>query len=308
MTLTPYLFEELEQDRIINVASVPQRSPFRYPGGKTWLVPYIRQWLKSLPYKIDHFIEPFCGGGIISLTVAFEQLADHITMVELDNQVAAVWKAILYGDGEWLANEISGFDLNFQIVKELLSKNCLTVKEKALQTIVKNRVNRGGILASGAGMVKNGENGKGIASRWYPETLKKRILDIITVKNRITFIEGNGVEVIRQNTSNAKAAFFIDPPYTVAGKKAGNRLYAFSELDHNELFRIVSNLRGKFLMTYDDTQEIRDLAKVYNFEVANITMKNTHHAKMTELLISQELGWVFSFSGNKSLNISESTL
>ena len=29
----------------VNVASVPQRSPFRYPGGKTWLVPYVRSWL-----------------------------------------------------------------------------------------------------------------------------------------------------------------------------------------------------------------------------------------------------------------------
>ena len=26
-------------DRAVNVASVPQRSPLRYPGGKTWLVP-----------------------------------------------------------------------------------------------------------------------------------------------------------------------------------------------------------------------------------------------------------------------------
>lgn len=25
--------------RIINVASIPQRIPFRYPGGKTWLEP-----------------------------------------------------------------------------------------------------------------------------------------------------------------------------------------------------------------------------------------------------------------------------
>lgn len=32
-------------DKPVNVASVPQRSPFRYPGGKTWLVPYVRDWL-----------------------------------------------------------------------------------------------------------------------------------------------------------------------------------------------------------------------------------------------------------------------
>ena len=26
----------------VNVASVAQRSPLRYPGGKTWLIPHIR--------------------------------------------------------------------------------------------------------------------------------------------------------------------------------------------------------------------------------------------------------------------------
>jgi hypothetical protein len=58
---------------------------FRYPGGKTWLVPRIRQWLASLETKPAEFVEPFAGGGIVSLTVAFEQLADSVTMVELDD-------------------------------------------------------------------------------------------------------------------------------------------------------------------------------------------------------------------------------
>ena len=30
-----------ERRRVVNVASVKQRSPFRYPGGKTWLVPEV---------------------------------------------------------------------------------------------------------------------------------------------------------------------------------------------------------------------------------------------------------------------------
>ena len=31
---------EERDERVVNVASVPQRSPFRYPGGKTWLITF----------------------------------------------------------------------------------------------------------------------------------------------------------------------------------------------------------------------------------------------------------------------------
>lgn len=85
--------------RVVNVASVPQRSPFRYPGGKTWLIPRIRQWLGSLPQRPAELIEPFAGGAIVSLTVTAEGLADHVTMVELDDAVAAVWQTIIHDDG-----------------------------------------------------------------------------------------------------------------------------------------------------------------------------------------------------------------
>ena len=51
-------------DHVVNVASVPQRSPFRYPGGKTWLVPYVRLWLSSITPPLQELIEPFAGGRI----------------------------------------------------------------------------------------------------------------------------------------------------------------------------------------------------------------------------------------------------
>src|SRR5690606_13772230 len=166
-------------EKIINVASVTHRSPFRYPGGKTWLVPRIKTWLKSLDNKPVEFIESFAGGGIVGLTVAFEGLAQHVTLVELDKQVAAVWQTIIEnGEGPWLADRIRFFDLTPENVDELLLKIDVPLRELAFQTIVKNRIKRGGILAHGAGRIKYGENGRGIASRWYPETLRKRILDI----------------------------------------------------------------------------------------------------------------------------------
>lgn len=280
-----------QKDKIVNVASVPLRSPFRYPGGKTWLVPRIRRWLASLPSKPDEFIEPFTGGGIVGLTVAFEDLANRVTLVELDHQIAAVWKTILYGDGEWLANMIVDFDFSAEMVEAELARTDLSIKEQAFQTILKNRVNRGGILAPGAGKVKYGENGKGLASRWYPETLSNRIRKITKIRDKFTFIEGDGIEVLEENSHLAGAVFFIDPPYTAGGKRAGNRLYTHYELDHDKLFNVSSRLTGDFLMTYSNDKDVKNLARKYHLAMKEIAMKNTHHAKMTELLIGRNLDW-----------------
>ncbi|HLK56756.1 MAG TPA: DNA adenine methylase [Chthonomonadaceae bacterium] len=291
-SLFPEEIEEESNAQIVNVASVPQRSPFRYPGGKTWLVPCIRQWLYSLPVKPQEFLEPFTGGGIIGLTVAFEGLAHHVTMIERDEQVSAVWETILDGGGKRLAERIQHFELTEETVRSVLSMQDVTGEELAFQTILRNRVNHGGILASGSGMIKYGENGKGLKSRWYPGTLARRILEIGMVKQRICFVQGDGMTYLRENAHRTDAVFFIDPPYTAAGKKAGKRLYTYNELDHETLFSIAETLQGDFLMTYDNAEGVRALAERHNFDVEAIAMKNTHHAEMTELLIGRNLDWV----------------
>jgi DNA adenine methylase len=296
--MQPTLFGEESSkfsNGVVNVASVPQRSPFRYPGGKTWLMPRLRQWLRSQSVKPNEFIEPFGGGGIASLTTAFEGLAEWVTLVERDEEIAAVWRVILQqpGGGEWLADRIIHFDLTPLNVQEVLSKLEPTLRELAFRTLLKNRINHGGILAPGAGILKNGENGKGMKSRWYPETLRKRILDIVKQRDNIQFIEGDGMQVLVKNATRADVVFFIDPPYTAGnGKRAGSRLYTYNELDHEELFRIVSTLKGDFLMTYDNAPDVLKLAEEYRFDTQPIAMKNTHHAEMSELLIGRDLSWV----------------
>lgn len=141
--------------KVVNVASVPQRSPFRYPGGKTWLIPVVRKWLKQTNDS-KKLVEPFAGGGIVSLTAAFENLADTIVMVELDPEVAAVWEVMINGDHNWLANKIYGFDLTAENANAILQKEDKTTEEQAFSTIIKNRIFHGGIITKGAGLIKNG--------------------------------------------------------------------------------------------------------------------------------------------------------
>jgi DNA adenine methylase len=279
---------DFEMSKPVNVASVPHRSPFRYPGGKTWLVPYIRSWLAAQQPRFSVLIEPFAGGGIVGLTAGFENLADNVVLIERDSSVAAVWRTIFGGQANWLANRILGFHMSRANVNTVFQQASETQREKAFAVILRNRVQRGGIMAPGAGLIKSGENGRGLLSRWYPETLARRIREIAMMQDRFMFIEDDGFEIIRRYADDEGAAFFVDPPYTIASR----RLYPHWKIDHRNLFTILSKIKGDILLTYDNTDEISSLASEFGFETKAIAMKNTHHARKTELLIGKDLSWL----------------
>jgi DNA adenine methylase len=281
-----------EDKKAVNVASIPQRSPFRYPGGKTWFVPTLRKWLKSKHKKPSLLVEPFAGGGIISLTAIFENMVDEALMVELDDQVAAVWQSIVDGHADWLINKILNFELNINNLSSELNKNHIDIRSKAFQTILKNRTYHGGILAAGSGLVKYGENGKGLSSRWYPLTLANRIKAINYIKNKLIFIHDDGIKVMCKYAPKKDVVYFIDPPYTAGGKRAGARLYKHYDIDHEHLFSLCKTLKGDFIITYDNAEEVKSLANKYGFKTKPISMKNTHHAEMTELIIGKDLSWL----------------
>lgn len=280
---------------VVNVAQIPQRSPFRYPGGKTWLVPTLRRWLTSIPRKPKYFVEPFVGGGIISLTVAFEDLADHVFMVELDHDIAAVWKTMLSEENDWLADRVASFEMTLPNLREELGKEPRNAKTLAFHTILRNRTYHGGILAPGSGILKYGENGKGVNSRWYPQTLARRIRNIQHVRHKVTFLEADGIGTIQHEAPKRSAVFFVDPPYTAAGKKAGKRLYVHHEIDHERLFAACEEIRGDFLMTYDHVDDLIAKAEQHGFVTDTVAMTNTHHRTMRELLIGKNLDWLTSF-------------
>lgn len=292
--LFPEMAKKVISPKPVNVASIPQRSPFRYPGGKTWFVPTFRNWLSDRCPKPELLIEPFAGGGIISLTALFESYVPNVIMAEIDEDIAAVWKTVVDGHSEWIAREISSFHLTKEAVLEKISKTADDVRERAFQTILKNRTLHGGILAEGSGFLKNGENGRGINSRWYPATLAKRFINIKLVAERISFLQKDGMEVIQEYSHREDVVFFIDPPYTAGGKRAGKRLYRHFAIDHERLFALCESVRGDFLMTYDNAVEVREMAENHGFQMRLVPMSNTHHATLEELVIGKDLSWMDS--------------
>lgn len=244
--------------------------------------------------KPEMLVEPFAGGGIISLTSLFENHVNSVIMVELDEEVAAVWQSVISGDGPWLADRILSFKISRESVTSEISKPAFEVREKAFQTILKNRTFHGGVLAKGSGLIKLGENGKGIRSRWYPKTLAKRLINLEKISKRIEFRCEDGLKVMRDLYDREETVFFIDPPYTAGGKNAGKRLYKYSDINHEKLFDICETLRGDFLVTYNNADEVRELARRHGFSMRLIPMKNTHHAEMQELVIGRDLSWMDS--------------
>ena len=360
----------------VNVACVPQRSPLRYPGGKTWLIPHIRYWLtgcvgarpsagavaarqasahngrqqrlrgladaSAQAFSTAHtaakpglLVEPFAGGGIVSLTAVMEGMVERCLLAELDEDVSAFWQAALCC-GASLQSRVRRFQPTRDAVNALASNVPAGVLDRGFRTLVLNRTRRGGILAAGALLSRRGENGKGVASRWYPETTNRRLAEIERHASRIDFRKTDGLGLLASlasascppienplalsNRAEAGAnqeAFvsrnghspatnterkgrphgarppsevvaFVDPPYTAAGgKRAGSRLYRHYDVDHAKLFGILANSGIDFLMTYDCAPEIVSLVKEHGFHAVRVAMKNTHHAKLSELVITR---------------------
>lgn len=271
----------------VNVSKVPQRSPLRYPGGKTWLIPHIREWLSRSKPKV--LIEPFAGGGIVSLTAVMEGLVDKCIMIEKDRDVAAFWRAVLQ-DGATLIEKVQQFNPTQAQVRKIEHGCICNDTEHGFRTLVLNRTRNSGILAPGASLIKNGENGKGIQSRWYPDTLASRINAIQKYSDRITFDEADAMQRLELLLRDwgRMGAVFLDPPYTAGGKRAGTRLYAHNDIDHPKLFEMLAHNSSDFLMTYDCAPEIVELVHYHRFSAVSVQMKTAHHDHVPELIITRE--------------------
>jgi DNA adenine methylase len=262
-------------------------SPFRYPGGKSWFVKTTSQWLQSRNKSPSVLVEPFAGGCGVSLAAVYGKLAKKAVFSEIDKGVAATWKTMLNGHAQWLANKIVSFQMSRARLQRVLNASPRSDHGKAFQCILRNRTARGGVLAEGAGLIREGENGKGLQSRWYPETLAFRIKLIATISDKLEFQEEDAFQLIKKFRRRKSAVFFVDPPYT----KAARRLYNHWQIDHEKLFKALQRVKGDVLMTYDDTKEVRRLAKKYGFKTKSISMKTTHHMNKKELMISRKFDW-----------------
>jgi DNA adenine methylase len=262
------------------------KSPLRYPGGKSRAIKTIVQYL---PSDFSEYREPFVGGGSLFIYLKQQFPSLNIWINDLNYELFLFWKFAQL-ELEKLVEEVRQIKANYSDGKKLfeeltsISLERLSDFERAVRFFVLNRITFSGTVESG------GFSQEAFHKRFTESSIERlEQMESVLEDIKITNLDYN--EVLRSPGENV--LIFLDPPYFCATQ---SRLYGkdgnlHTSFDHQKFAEIVKKCQHKWLITYDDSPEIRK-----NFEFANLfewelqygmnNYKQSYAAKGKELMIT----------------------
>lgn len=236
------------------------KSPLRYPGGKSKAIAQILQYL---PPSFAEYREPFVGGG--SVFVYLKQKYPHLKVWinDLNVDLFCFWKCAQFNMDELVQaisqirnSNVTGKALFVELTT--LNIDQLSEFERAVRFFVLNRISFSGTVDCGGFSQKAFETRFTHSSIHRLQQLKELLSDIvITNQDYSKVLEKPGNEVF----------VFLDPPYLAATKSKlyGKKGDLHTCFDHHRFADILKSCPHKWLITYDDSAEIRQ-----NFSFANL--------------------------------------
>lgn len=224
--------------------------PITRVGGKSKL----RKTIIEMIPEHTCYVELFFGAG----WVYFAKETSKVEVInDIDKELINLFKMIKYHSPEierQLQYEFSGRD----VFEEY--KNCsieyLTEIRRAVRFLYI-------ITQSFAGI---GENfGYGTTSKPSPHIFNS---DLSKIKERLrnTYVENLSFEKIIKKYDRPHTFFFCDPPYfETCGYE--NK---FTEEDHIKLRDLLKDIKGKFLLTLNDHEKVREWYKDFNFNEVEV--------------------------------------
>ncbi|HME56242.1 MAG TPA: DNA adenine methylase [Candidatus Lokiarchaeia archaeon] len=239
------------------------KSPLRYPGGKSRAIPQIIPLIP--PFK--EYREPFIGGGSVFVAVKQRAASDATFKInDLNQDLYCLWK-VLRDEPERLidaiketkARYVEGAELN----RDMRDWQCNDDFERAVRFFIINRTSFSGLSDSG------GFSQQAFRSRFTDSSIARLVKMKPIMKDVI--ITNDDYHVLLEDEGD-DVFIFLDPPYFKAMKK---RLYGKDGdlhvgFDHERFARDMQACHHKWLITYDDAPEIRDLfgfATIYDWEL-----------------------------------------
>ncbi|QUV85763.1 DNA adenine methylase [Chloracidobacterium aggregatum] len=262
------------------------KSPLRYPGGKSRAIQQIRY---LLPKDFREYREPFVGGG--SFFIYLRQTCPEISIWinDLNPELYFFWKYV-QKDSEKLASEIFKVKLERkdgqELFDELVNRNSesLSELERAVRFFVLNRITFSGVVESG------GYSRLAFLGRFTESSIRRvarlgKLLEGV----RITCLDYR--ELLHDGEK--EVFIFLDPPYFKATKSKlyGKNGILHLNFDHSEFAGEMKKCNHSWLITYDDSPEIRknfDFANIYEWQLqyGMNNYKQGRAEKGSELFIS----------------------
>ena len=269
---------------LIMNSSKPIVSPLRYPGGKST----ISTFLCSLFPSFEEYREPFIGGGSVFIETKNNFPYKKYWINDIYNPLYCYWKSIRDN-----GNEMMG------IVKSW--KSTITDGKSKFNELVENMDTFDELMKGVAFYFINRTSfsGTSISGGYSDEAFHKRFTDsaiersdkLIPFMKDVRITNMDFEDVMKENGNNV--FMFLDPPYYSAEKshlygKNGNTHKGF---DHERFANACKQSPHKWLITYDDSEYIRDLFKGFNITTIELVyaMKNTPYSKKNkgnELIIT----------------------
>jgi DNA adenine methylase len=223
--------------------------PMKCPGSKCWFLPHAREFLGD--WRPTTIVEPFAGSGVVGLTLLSEGYAERLVLAELDERRIAFWKRVFESDfagfvEEWAAKALA-LPIEDQRQFVLDSLEDFAQNDPGMWALVYSRVSFSGKMDGG--LMKKGDHGKGFKCRWRKDMIQM-LRRIYELRDRIEVRHQDAMEVLEE-FDRPDNYTFADPPYTASAESKGDTLYREHKLDHVALFRLMSEWKGRWQMTYD---------------------------------------------------------
>lgn len=267
-------------------------SPLRYPGGKSSMLEVTGAILRLNQLERGHYAEPYAGGCGLALTLLYGGYVSDIHINDIDPSIWAFWHCVL-NETEALIQKVETTPVTIDewlVQRDFLRSN-RTDDTLALGfcAFFLNRTNRSGIIkrAGVIGGLDQSGNYK-LDCRYSVTELVQRITRIKKYADRIHLTNLDALDFLNLCESELPLDTFIfaDPPYY----NKGSRLYTsfYNPDDHAELARTMLAMDRPWIVTYDDTPEIRGLyrnRRQYCFDI-NYSL---HEKRVgTELLVASK--------------------
>ena len=239
-------------------------TPLRYPGGKGKLTEYFERILETNNIN-GTYIEPYAGGAGVAINLLLQGKVSEIVINDYDASIYAFWKTLK----EYPQVLIEKID-DVLVTPEEWDKQKRIQNEKQIAPLVSlgfstfflNRTNRSGVISGGMIGGRGQAGDYKIDARFNKKDLIKRIETISEYSDQITVLGLDARHLLkhvlpRYDVKNTLV--YIDPPYYVKGKLL--YLNSYTHENHMELRKTVSELKHKWILSYDDAPDIRAIYK-----------------------------------------------